>query len=88
MKAIAYLAFSTAALDARQAVAAALRAQPAPAAQQQARRRPPTRNTVMARGHGFQNANSASPLRQAMRSASAGGRSASQARDQFACSTM
>ena len=33
-------------------------------------------------------ANSASPLRQAMRSASSGGSSASHARDQFACSTM
>ena len=35
----------------------------------------------------IQDANSASPLRHAMRSASAGGRSASHARDQFACST-
>ena len=38
-------------------------------------------------GPAFHDENSASALRQAMRSASAGGSSASQARDQFACST-
>ena len=50
---------------------------------QQRQQRPPAHCALPA----FQNENSASALRQAMRSASGGGRSASQARVQLACST-
>lgn len=47
----------------------------------------PPGSWVMGRGPAFHDQKSASALRQAMRSASGGGSSASQARDQFACST-